>query len=157
MSDNTASNIIFGSFFQKHSIWTLYLYKILLDCWPLFCNSLTLPVYILSLICKFTNMLISPADTWPMKFDDSRARADWNWRHDYDVDRLCQVMFDALIPKYGKTVASKTQASSAWEEINFRMKVVIGFIIADCMGEVLDVTSFRTCIESWILLTTGHS
>lgn len=51
------------------------------------------------------------ADTWPMKFDDSRARADWNWRHEYDVSDLCQVMFDALIPKYRKTAATKTQAS----------------------------------------------
>ncbi|KAL4235924.1 hypothetical protein ACF0H5_004314 [Mactra antiquata] len=50
------------------------------------------------------------ADTWPMKFDDSRARADWNWRHEYDVDRLCQVMFDALMPKYN--TEQRSQASS---------------------------------------------
>lgn len=40
------------------------------------------------------------ADTWPMRFDDSRARADWGWHHEYDVERLCQVMFDALWPQY---------------------------------------------------------
>ncbi|WAR23292.1 TDH-like protein [Mya arenaria] len=40
------------------------------------------------------------ADTWPMVFDDSNARRDWNWRHQYDTERLCQVMFEALVPKY---------------------------------------------------------
>lgn len=47
-----------------------------------------------------------------MKFDDSRARADWNWSHDYDVDDLCKVMFDALIPKYKNVM--KKQVSSRW-------------------------------------------
>lgn len=40
------------------------------------------------------------ADTWPMRFDDSCARADWNWHHDYDIQRLSQVMIEALRPKY---------------------------------------------------------
>ena len=42
-----------------------------------------------------------------MKFDDSRARAEWGWRHHYDVKELCEVMFDALIPKYGQTAVKK--------------------------------------------------
>lgn len=46
-----------------------------------------------------------------MKFDDSRARADWNWKHDYDVDGLCKVMFDALMPKY-KSQSSQASARS---------------------------------------------
>jgi len=47
------------------------------------------------------------ADTWPMKFDDSCARRDWNWSHDYDVNDLCQVMFDALVPKYRKQTVER--------------------------------------------------
>jgi len=35
-----------------------------------------------------------------MEFDDSNARRDWGWHHEYDTERLCQVMFDALVPKY---------------------------------------------------------
>ncbi|CAI9736895.1 L-threonine 3-dehydrogenase, mitochondrial-like [Octopus vulgaris] len=36
------------------------------------------------------------ADSWPERFDDSRARNDWNWSHKYDLQELCQVMFDRL-------------------------------------------------------------
>jgi threonine 3-dehydrogenase len=28
------------------------------------------------------------ADDWPQVFDDSEARADWGWKHEYDIDRL---------------------------------------------------------------------
>jgi threonine 3-dehydrogenase len=28
------------------------------------------------------------ADDWPQVFDDSEARKDWGWKHDYDMDRL---------------------------------------------------------------------
>lgn len=28
------------------------------------------------------------ADDWPQVFDDSEARADWQWKHEYDLDRL---------------------------------------------------------------------
>ena len=44
-----------------------------------------------------------------MKFDDSRARADWGWKHHYDVKELCDVMFNALIPKYGHPEKLKTE------------------------------------------------
>jgi len=42
------------------------------------------------------------ADTWPMVFDDSGARKDWGWKHDYDLPALVRVMFRFLAPKYGK-------------------------------------------------------
>lgn len=28
------------------------------------------------------------ADDWPQIFDDSEARADWGWKHEYDIDKL---------------------------------------------------------------------
>lgn len=52
------------------------------------------------------------ADSWPMQFDDSNARKDWGWRHEYDTERLCQVMFDALIPKYRNVEKIQAHAGS---------------------------------------------
>ncbi|CAG2227607.1 TDH [Mytilus edulis] len=40
------------------------------------------------------------ADTWPEVFDDSNARADWGWKHDYDIKGLCDIMFEKLRPVY---------------------------------------------------------
>lgn len=36
------------------------------------------------------------ADTWPEVFDDSNARRDWGWKHNYDIKDLCKVMFEKL-------------------------------------------------------------
>ncbi|RLV94664.1 hypothetical protein DV515_00013063 [Chloebia gouldiae] len=36
------------------------------------------------------------ADSWPMKFDDSNARRDWGWKHDYDLPELVTTMFSYL-------------------------------------------------------------
>ena len=44
-----------------------------------------------------------------MKFDDSRARRDWGWTHHYDVKELCDVMFEALVPKYGQPIKKKLE------------------------------------------------
>jgi threonine 3-dehydrogenase len=43
------------------------------------------------------------ADSWPMLFDDSGARQDWGWRHEYDLDGLVRVMLQYLAPKYGRS------------------------------------------------------
>lgn len=32
------------------------------------------------------------ADSWPQVFDDSEARADWGWSHEYDLDKLVDDM-----------------------------------------------------------------
>jgi len=40
------------------------------------------------------------ADTWPQVFDDSGARNDWNWSHNYDLDGLVDQMFKYLTPFY---------------------------------------------------------
>jgi len=36
------------------------------------------------------------ADSWPMAFDDTNARHDWNWNPKYDLERLVKKMFDEL-------------------------------------------------------------
>jgi len=36
------------------------------------------------------------ADSWPASLDDSRARADWNWRPDYDLDTMVADMLKHL-------------------------------------------------------------
>ncbi|OXB61917.1 hypothetical protein ASZ78_001720 [Callipepla squamata] len=36
------------------------------------------------------------ADSWPMNFDDSNARRDWGWKHDYDLPELVSTMFSFL-------------------------------------------------------------
>ena len=42
-------------------------------------------------------------DSWPEDVDDSRARADWKWKPDYDVDRFFEEYFLPEIRKrYGK-------------------------------------------------------
>lgn len=32
------------------------------------------------------------ADSWPMKFDDSGARKDWGWKHEFDLPQLVDIM-----------------------------------------------------------------
>jgi len=32
------------------------------------------------------------ADSWPNSIDDSEAKKDWNWKHQYDLDRLVDIM-----------------------------------------------------------------
>ncbi|ORX91412.1 L-threonine dehydrogenase [Basidiobolus meristosporus CBS 931.73] len=40
------------------------------------------------------------ADSWPRSFDDSKARLDWNWKHDYDTSSMVQDMLTRLRPHY---------------------------------------------------------
>lgn len=42
------------------------------------------------------------ADSWPQSIDDSVARADWNWKHEYDLDRMADDMLENLKKKFGK-------------------------------------------------------
>jgi hypothetical protein len=32
------------------------------------------------------------ADSWPQEFDDTAAREDWCWRHEYDINKLVTAM-----------------------------------------------------------------
>ncbi|HVX52185.1 MAG TPA: NAD-dependent epimerase/dehydratase family protein [Chitinophagaceae bacterium] len=36
------------------------------------------------------------ADSWPQSIDDSVARADWGWKHEYDLDRMTEDMLKNL-------------------------------------------------------------
>lgn len=36
------------------------------------------------------------ADSWPQSIDDSVARADWGWKHEYDLTRMTTDMLDNL-------------------------------------------------------------
>lgn len=36
------------------------------------------------------------ANSWPSSIDDSEARKDWNWKHDYDLKKLTSTMLDGL-------------------------------------------------------------
>jgi nucleoside-diphosphate-sugar epimerase len=41
----------------------------------------------------------SIADSWPMSIDDSPARADWGWAHDYDLPKMATDMIKHLKKK----------------------------------------------------------
>jgi nucleoside-diphosphate-sugar epimerase len=36
------------------------------------------------------------ADSWPASIDDSSARADWGWKHNFEMDSMTDVMLENL-------------------------------------------------------------
>jgi nucleoside-diphosphate-sugar epimerase len=38
------------------------------------------------------------ADSWPSSIDDDQAKIDWNWKADYDLERLVDVMLEHVNP-----------------------------------------------------------
>src|SRR6185436_17185150 len=36
------------------------------------------------------------ANSWPQSIDDSVARKDWGWKHDYDLQKMTTDMFNNL-------------------------------------------------------------
>ena len=42
------------------------------------------------------------ADSWPRSIDDAAARAEWGWRHEYDLDRMTGDMLANLARKPGR-------------------------------------------------------
>ena len=40
------------------------------------------------------------ADSWPSSIDDSKARKDWSWNHDYDLDAMTSEMLKELRKHY---------------------------------------------------------
>ncbi len=42
------------------------------------------------------------ADSWPDSIDDSEARKDWGWEHEYDLAKMTKVMVENLKIKFGK-------------------------------------------------------
>ena len=41
------------------------------------------------------------ADSWPNKLDDSCARAEWDWKPEYDLDAMTRHMLAHLREKFG--------------------------------------------------------
>jgi len=39
------------------------------------------------------------ADSWPQSIDDSSARADWGWKHEYDLSKMVDTMLKNLKEK----------------------------------------------------------
>ncbi len=42
------------------------------------------------------------ADSWPRVIDDSEARKDWGWKHDFDITKMTEVMLENLKKKLNK-------------------------------------------------------
>lgn len=42
------------------------------------------------------------ADSWPASIDDSRAREDWGWNHQFDLETMTAEMLKNLAPQYNK-------------------------------------------------------
>jgi nucleoside-diphosphate-sugar epimerase len=40
------------------------------------------------------------ADSWPSSIDDSRARNDWGWKHEFDLQKMSKNMLENLHKKY---------------------------------------------------------
>lgn len=36
------------------------------------------------------------ADSWPKSIDDSAARSDWGWKHEYDLPKMTKIMVESL-------------------------------------------------------------
>jgi nucleoside-diphosphate-sugar epimerase len=42
------------------------------------------------------------ADSWPQSIDDSQARADWGWKHTYDLSKMTNALYENIKIKLGK-------------------------------------------------------
>ena len=43
------------------------------------------------------------ADSWPQSLDASGAAHDWNWKHEFDLSRMTEVMINTLSKELGVT------------------------------------------------------
>ncbi len=50
--------------------------------------------HFLYLSFQIVSVLFLLADSWPMVFDDSNARSDWGWKHNYGLPELVQTMLN---------------------------------------------------------------
>jgi len=41
------------------------------------------------------------ADSWPQSIDDSVARTDWGWKHEFNLTKMTDVMISELHKKFG--------------------------------------------------------
>jgi len=47
------------------------------------------------------------ADSWPQSIDDSQARAEWGWEHEFDLARMTTVMLEKLAKKLDRPIPEK--------------------------------------------------
>ncbi|MCB9637610.1 MAG: L-threonine 3-dehydrogenase [Myxococcales bacterium] len=54
--------------------------------------------HIPSFVCNYEPdpMRQAIADSWPNSMDDSAARQEWGWKHEYDLPRMVEIMLNAL-------------------------------------------------------------
>jgi threonine 3-dehydrogenase len=53
------------------------------------------------------------AESWPEVFDDSWAQRDWDWRAEFDLQRMCNVMLDDLRPLYQQESETNVRAAAS--------------------------------------------
>lgn len=41
------------------------------------------------------------ADSWPMSIDDTCARKDWGWKHDYSLAQMTEKMIELVSLRMG--------------------------------------------------------
>ena len=41
---------------------------------------------------KLPNFRQNIADSWPSSIDDSKAREDWAWKHQFELDDMTEIM-----------------------------------------------------------------
>jgi nucleoside-diphosphate-sugar epimerase len=46
------------------------------------------------------------ANSWPQSIDDTEARNDWGWKHEYDLKRITEDMIKNLSPVYAGVLQS---------------------------------------------------
>ena len=47
------------------------------------------------------------AKSWPMSIDDSNAKKDWNWKPNYDIKKMTEIMLQKLELKYNSELITK--------------------------------------------------
>lgn len=52
------------------------------------------------------------ADTWPNSIDDSAAREQWGWQHDYDLEAMTKSMLENLVDYIDDEEISKSTSTS---------------------------------------------
>lgn len=42
------------------------------------------------------------AESWPKSIDDSEARKDWRWEHEYDLPKMTKIMLEGVRQKLAR-------------------------------------------------------
>jgi nucleoside-diphosphate-sugar epimerase len=61
----------------------------------------TIPEFSISYKLDFRQKI---ADSWPKSIDDSRAREDWGWKHEFDLEKMSKSMLESLQVKYATLI-----------------------------------------------------